>query len=333
MFIRKWLLVLIFALLAFAIASQFFIFSKINTKTSNTDEKYFKLSKQTIKIFQPYIPDTLSFCGEPVPINNILIRERLERELISNMYRHSSSILILKRSGRYFPIIEPILKENNVHNDIKFLAMCESELANVTSPAGADGFWQFLKGTAIEHNLEVSRQVNERRNLEKSTVAACNYIKHSLKKFGSYTLAAAAYNTGNLNLQNKIDEQHTNDYYSLSLNEETSRYVFRILALKLIYNSPLTYGFFLRNKDIYQPIPTKEFIIDSSIDDLAKWAKEKNSSLFELRYFNPWLTTNSLTVIYPKTYKILLPLNTNWKASIDKLENPSTIFNDSIKVE
>ncbi len=333
MFVKKWIIGLIFILILIIGGIQFFMFYSYKTVNKNPDELYFNMSRQTVKVFQPYIPDTITFCGENIPVDHLIVRERMEREVMANMYWHSHTILLLKRSGRYFPVIEPILKANGVHDDIKFLAMCESELTNAVSPAGAKGFWQFLQKTGIEYGLEINSEIDERNNLEKSTVAACKYLKAALAKFGSYSLAAAAYNMGSGGLQSKISEQKCNDYYRLFLNEETSRYVYRIIALKLIYENPLTYGFFIRNKDIYQPIEQKYITVSSSISDLSAWAKEKGISYLELKYLNPWLLTNSLTVSAGKTYQIAIPVSMSYSAVINKIKNPYTIFQDSVKVE
>ncbi len=278
MFVRKWALFTIIILLVALSVSQAFMFYSMNRAEKSADDKYFDMSRQTVKVFQPYIPDNLTFCGEKVPVDNLIVRERLEREIIANMYMHSHTILLLKRSGRFFPVIEPLLKENGVHDDIKYLAMCESELSNVVSPAGAAGYWQFLKKTGLEYGLEVTAEVDERNHVEKSTAAACKYIKASMSTFNSYAMAAASYNMGSGGLKTKSAEQKCNDYYSLYLNEETSRYVYRILALKIIYENPLTYGFFIRNKDIYQPIVVKYISVSESIPDLAAWAVQQKVS-------------------------------------------------------
>lgn len=333
MFVKKWIIGLIVMLILAIGGMQLFMFSAVNSNPRNPDEQYFSMSRQTVKVFQPYIPDSLHFCGEKVPTDHLIVRERLEREIMANMYWHSHTILLLKRSGRYFPLIEPILKENGVHDDIKFLAMCESELTNAVSPAGAKGFWQFLHKTGLEYGLEINSSIDERNNLEKSTVAACKYIKSSLSRFGSYSLAAASYNMGSGGLQQKMNEQKCNDYYSLFLNEETSRYVYRILALKLIYNNPLTYGFFIRNKDIYRPIKVKHIEVSASIPDLAVWSKDKGVSYLELRYLNPWIISNSLNVSAGKTYRIALPVSMSYSESIEEIGSPFTIFQDSVSVE
>ncbi len=333
MFVKKWILFSIIGLLALVIAMQLFMFSSLSSDPISSDQKYFSMSRQNYKIFQPWLPDSLSFAGEPVPLNHVIVRERLERELLANMYWHSHTILLLKRSGRYFPVIEPILKENGMPDDLKFLAMCESELTNAVSPAGAAGFWQFLKKTGAEYGLEISAEVDERNNLEKSTHAACKYIRSARSVFGSYTMAAASYNMGVGGLQQQVSKQGCNDYYQLFLNDETSRYVYRILALKLIYQHPLTYGFFLRNRDVYHPVELKYETVTSTITDLVAWSKERGISYLDLRYLNPWLLGYQLTVLPGKTYKIAIPVSMDYEATRSNISQPFTIFNDSVKVE
>lgn len=333
MHVKKSLIFIVIALLAVVLGLQLFMFSTYKNGVDDPDNRYFMQSRQNYKIFQPYIPDSISFAGEMVPVDHLIVRERLERELIAIMYWHSHTIYMLKRSGRFFPIIEPILKKEGIHDDFKFLAMAESELSNVVSPAGAAGFWQFLKKTGQEYGLEVGADVDERYNLEKSTHAACRYIKTARNMFGSYTLAAASYNMGTGALQQQVTAQKNNNYYQLFLNEETSRYLYRIVALKMIWSNPLTYGFFIRNKDIYQPIEVTYKEVNTEIPDLTAWAIENNISYLELRYMNPWLRTNRLPVVAGKVYQIAIPAEMSQKESVLRIDAPYQIFNDSIKVE
>ena len=249
------------------------------------------------------------------------------------MYWHSHTILLLKRSARYFPVIEPILSENGIPDDFKYLAMAESELTNAVSPVGASGVWQFMKSTAQEYGLEVRTDVDERYHLEKSTNAACRYLKASKQQFGSWTLAAAAYNMGGGALKRDVDAQKTNDYYSLLLNQETARYVYRIVALKLICEQPFQYGFFIRNKDLYQPIPVKKVSVSSSISSLVDFAAEYNLSFLELKNVNPWLRSDKLVVNTGKTYEINIPLSFSHTKLTENIADPYTIFKDSIVVE
>lgn len=329
---KKWLIfTFAFSILAL-LGLQLFMFSSIQEQ-KDADEKYFNLARQEYKIFAPYIPDSLELFGEFIPVDHIIVRERLENEIVRNMYWHSHSILLLKRSARFFPAIEPILAKNNIPDDFKFLAMAESELTNAVSPVGASGVWQFMKGTAQEYGLEVSADVDERYHLEKSTNAACEYLKASKNQFGSWTLAAAAYNMGGGALKRDIQSQKTEDYFSLLLNDETARYVYRILALKLIYEQPFQYGFFMRNKDLYQPIPTKKIIVNATINSLVDFASEHNLSYMELKYANPWLRSDKLYVASGKTYEIEIPLTFSHSKLIENVVEPYTIFRDSIVIE
>lgn len=333
MFVRKWLLFAILGVVLITLAIQIFVFSSANRNDRDNDDRYFSMSRQNYKIFQPWIPDSLSFAGESVPLDHVIVRERLERELMANMYWHSHTILLLKRAGKFFPVIEPILTEKGVPSDLRFLAMCESELTNAVSPAGAAGFWQFLKKTGQEYGLEITSEIDERNHLEKSTAAACRYLSSAKGVFGSWTMAAASYNMGVGGLQQQVTAQKEKDYYKLLLNEETSRYVYRILALKLIYLHPLTYGFFIRNTDIYQPLEVKYETVTTDIPDLTAWAQQKGLSLLELKYVNPWLIGNRLTVLPGKSYQIALPITMKVSDYRSKIKNPYTIFNDSVTVE
>ncbi len=253
-------------------------------------------------------PEKLDFAGEEVPLHISDVRERMDKELVINEYMHGSTILILKRANKFFPIIEPILAKNNVPDDFKYLAVIESSLTNATSSAGAKGFWQLMPQTAKEKGMEVNDLVDERYHLEKSTEAACNYLLAAKQKFGSWTVAAASYNGGMNGLQKQIDFQETNSYYDLLLVEETSRYVFRILALKEIMKNPEKYGFVLPKEALYSPIVTKKIEVDSSITNLAKFAKSQGVNYKELKLHNPWLRDRKLDNPEKKKYTLEIPL-------------------------
>ncbi|PKP49911.1 MAG: murein transglycosylase [Bacteroidetes bacterium HGW-Bacteroidetes-11] len=253
------------------------------------------------------IPEKIDFAGEDVPLDLYYVREGLDRELLVNTYWHSNTILLLKRAGRYFPMIEPILKKNGIPDDFKYLALIESGLMNVVSPANAAGFWQFLDKTGREFGLEVTDQVDERYHYSRSTEAACKYIRDAYKKYNNWSLAAAAYNAGQGRISRETEKQFVDNYYDLHLNQETSRYLYRILALKLIYENPADYGFYLRNKDLYPPIPTQSFKIDTSITNLIKFANDNEVPYKVLKEFNPWLRTDQLKVAPGKSYTIELP--------------------------
>lgn len=254
------------------------------------------------------IPESMDFCGEEVPLSVPDVRERFDRELVINKYMHGSTIMILKRAARYFPIIEPILAKNNVPDDFKYLAVIESSLTNATSNAGAKGFWQFMPQTAREKGMEVTDMVDERYHLEKSTQAACDYLIKAKEKFGSWTMAAASYNGGVNGLQKAVDQQQETNYYNLLLTEETFRYVFRILALKEIMKNPNVYGFELGANDLYLPIETKKVEVDSTINNLTQFAKSQGINYKELKLYNPWLKDKKLDNPTKKVYTIQIPI-------------------------
>lgn len=253
------------------------------------------------------LPDSMEFCGEEVPLNLFYVRERLERELVVNTYKHAATLLLLKRTTRWFPVMEPLMEQYGLPEDFKYLAMIESELTNAVSPSKAVGFWQFLESTGKEYNLEINKEVDMRYNVEKETVAACKYLKESYRKFGSWTSAAAAFNGGNGRISRTMDEQHVDSYYDMRLPEETQRYVFRILALKLITENPEKYGFQISDNGWYQPFETKTVTVTQSIPNLIDFAFEQGTNYKMLKYFNPWLRSNSLTISAGNSYDIKIP--------------------------
>ncbi len=253
------------------------------------------------------LPTSLDFAGERVPIEIPDVYERLDREFLVNTYWQSNGLLFLKRSNKYFPIIEPILKRNNVPDDFKYLALIESGLMDVVSPSGASGFWQFMKPAAIEHGLEVNNNVDERYHVEKATQAACDYLKKAKESTGSWTMAAAAYNAGISGMKNQMNAQQTTDYYDLWLNSETSRYVFRILAVKEIMKNPAKYGFNFEARHLYNEVPTYSVKIDTSITDLTDFAKKHNITYKELKLHNSWLRSRKLENKSGKVYYIKIP--------------------------
>ena len=266
------------------------------------------ISSTDVNLFvSPNIPDALELAGEVVPIHGFGVRESLDKELIVNTYRHSSTILYLKKSSRWFPVIEEILNEEGVPNDFKYLAVIESGLSQVVSPAGASGFWQFMKKTAPEYGLEVSASVDERYDVEKSTRAACQYLKKSHTRFGNWSLAAAAYNMGKYGVEKRLDEQSVDNYWDLHLNSETGRYVYRMLAIKEVMSSPVKYGFHISPENMYLPHEVREFEVSENISNLNDFALENGSNLKELKALNPWLRKGYLTVKPGKTYVISLP--------------------------
>lgn len=254
-----------------------------------------------------YFPASVDFAGEVAPLQITDVKERLDRELLINANLHSTTTLIIKRANRVFPIIEPILKKYNVPDDFKYLAVIESGLTNAVSSAGARGIWQFMPDTAKEKGMEVNELVDERYHLEKSTEAACRYLLNAKEKFGSWTLAAASYNGGMNGISKKIDEQKVTNYYDLGLTEETSRYVFRILALKEIMKQPVKYGFNLNPGDLYTSIPTKKIEVDSTISNLSSFALSQGINYKILKLHNPWLRDKKLVNPSKKKYEIEIP--------------------------
>lgn len=259
------------------------------------------------KYYAIKLPKDLAFAGETVPMEDFEVRERLDRELTVNSYWHSNTIQNLKLAHRYFPVIEKILAENNIPDDFKYIALAESGLRNVVSPSAAEGVWQFLSETGRQYGLKINEQVDERYDVEKSTFAATKYFNESYAKFKNWTLVAASYNAGMGNIERNLAYQETDNYYDLYLNTETSRYIFRILAFKVIYENTEKYGFMLDDEDMYAPLHYDTMIVDSSIADLAKFALDNNTSYKMLKYFNPWLRKESLTVKNGETYIIRLP--------------------------
>ena len=253
-------------------------------------------------------PSEMDFCGEKVPINQADVKERLDREMLVNINLNASTAILIKRANKVFPIIEPILAKYNVPDDFKYLAVIESGLINAISPSGAKGVWQFMPGTAKESNLEVTEQVDERYHIEKSTQAACEYLIKAKNKFGNWTVAAASYNGGITGLQNHITFQQTSDYYNLWLTDETSRYIFRILALKEIMKNPEKYVYLIPKEALYPKINTKKIMIDSTITNLSTFAISQGINYKILKTHNQWLRDKKLDNPTKKTYEIEIPI-------------------------
>lgn len=264
-------------------------------------------NKESYAVYGVDIPGQVSFAGEPVPLDLFDVREALDRELLSNTYFHSQTIRLIKLANRYFPQIEPVLKKNLVPDDFKYLALAESGLSQAVSPAKAVGFWQLMKGTALEYGLEVGSEVDERYHVAKSTEVACQYLIDSYKKYGNWTMTAASYNAGRRGMDRQIDRQKKENYYDLLLNEETARYLFRVVAFKLIFEDPSAYGFAISKKDLYPVIPVYPLEVDSTIADFADFAGEYGCNYKILKYLNPWLRDTRLSNPSRKKYEILLP--------------------------
>lgn len=268
------------------------------------------LEKKIINDYNVYalnIPENLDFSGETMPLNNPDILERMDRELLVNTYWQSNGLLMFKRANKYFPIIEPILAENGIPDDFKYLTVIESGLTNAVSPANARGFWQIMKATGKENGLEININVDERYHLEKATEAACKYLLEAKEKFDSWTLAAAAYNAGITGISKRLKSQSVTDYYDLLLGEETGRYIFRIVALKEILNNPDKYGFNFRYKDLYSSIPTYTVSVDTVVTDFVAFSKQFGINYKILKLHNPWLREAHLNNKTRKQYEIKIP--------------------------
>jgi len=263
-------------------------------------------SGEPVALFR--LPDSLTFAGEEVPLMTPDVRERLDREIYVNAYWHSNMIMLMKRSRKFLPEIERILAENEIPDDFKYLAIAESALMNVTSPAGAKGFWQFMRDTGREYGLEISRDVDERYHMEKATLAATKYLNKAHENFGDWTSVAASYNMGQTGFSRRQNQQLSQNYYDLYLNEETSRYMFRILAFKVIFENPSKYGFNLTEEDYYYLPEFKEIEVQEDIKDLASWARQHDSNYKSLKLYNPWLLDRNLNVGRGKSYTIRLPM-------------------------
>jgi hypothetical protein len=261
--------------------------------------------KDSVALFE--LPAELSFAGEKVPLEQADVVERLERELYVNAYWESNLILLFKRSKKYLPEIERLLQEQGVPDDFKYLAIAESGLLNASSAAGAKGYWQILEDTGKEYGLEITESVDERYHLEQSTLAAAAYLKKAHQKFGDWTAVAASYNMGQSGFSKRQSEQLYRNYYDLYLNEETSRYLFRILAFKLLFENPEAFGYHLQEKDFYTQPQFTQIEVNQDLPDLAQWAKEQGSSYKYLKQYNPWLRDQGLKVKNGKSYTLRLP--------------------------
>ncbi|MEO8934605.1 MAG: lytic transglycosylase domain-containing protein [Xanthomarina sp.] len=281
-----------------------------------TDENFEKKLVNDYNVYALQIPDHLNFAGEELALDDPDIYERMDRELLVNTYWQSNGLLMFKRAHKYFPIIEPILKKHGVPDDFKYLAVIESGLMNVVSPAGARGVWQIMPATGKEYGMEINDNVDERYHLEKSTEVACEYLKKSKAQLGSWTLAAAAYNAGNQGVSRRLKEQDVSDYYDLLLGEETARYLFRIIALKEILSHPDMYGFNFRVKDLYKEVPTYTVIVDTPVTDFAAFAKRYGINYKILKIHNPWLREPHLNNRTGKQYSIEIPKEGYYKPKL-----------------
>ena len=296
--------------LTFALTGSFVIilvivqgFKAFNNSVERSDSA--KVTSYSIQSFK--LPDSVTFAGEKMPLDNFDTRESLEREILTSAYRHSSTILIIKRASRYLPIIEKILAQNNIPDDFKYLAAAESEYSNMISPAGATGFWQIMPETGKEEGMEINSVVDERYSVERSTQFACEYFRRSYERYGNWTLAAASYNGGRAGIDDQIEIQHQNNYYDLLLTEETARYIFRAVAYKLVITDPGNYGLNIFKDDLYPEFNCYEVKVDTAITDITSFAQKFGTNYKILKLLNPWLRKPFLTPRPNKQYIIKIP--------------------------
>jgi len=297
------------SLLLFGVLFAWIWFANIRaTDNPVTDKGIRQLIKENYHVYAVPLPDTMYFAGERVPMEKPYVREKFDKELLINVYWQSNTLLYIKRTAKFFPVIEPILQRYGIPDDFKYIALAESGLQHVTSPAGAKGIWQLMPRTARKYGLIVNSDIDERYHLEKSTEAAARYFLEAKEKFGSWTLAAAAYNRGMGGLEKALNDQQESDYYKLYLNPETSRYIYRILALKEVLRHPDEYGFHVRKQDLYEPAPYHTIEVSGSPIDWVEVAKNMGISYGELRYMNPWIRSYSYENKAKDTFEVKIPL-------------------------
>ncbi|MFB1003056.1 MAG: lytic transglycosylase domain-containing protein [Bacteroidia bacterium] len=278
----------------------------ISSKDTEKEDQAIKMEKG-LQVYPVPIPSNLSFAEESVPLNKYGIKERLDRELLVNTYWQSNTMIMLKRSKRVFSVVEPILAQHGIPDDFKYLAVAESGLVNVTSHLGAKGVWQFMKSSGKDYGLRINDQVDERLHLEKSTKAACIYLKEAYERFGTWSLAAASYNRGMAGIRRDLTKQFVADYYDLHLNTETSRYMLRLLALKQIFDNPIDFGFHIEDKDYYTSEAFVHIVVDKDILNISEYARSIGTNYHILKSMNPWIKGNEL-LVSDGPYTIKAPL-------------------------
>lgn len=279
-----------------------------------------------VAITNPQIPRSIKFADQVIDLDRVDMYERLDRELTSLTYTHGNTLLLIKRANKYFPILAPILKKNGVPEDLLYLACVESILNPLAySPAKAAGLWQFMATTAKQYGLEVNEWVDERYDIEKETEAACRYLKKAYDNYGNWESAAASYNGGTTRITNELDAQIADSAFDLYLVDETSRYMFRILATKLIMENPTAYGFMLTPEQLYQPMKYNTVKVSTPVQNWADWAKNHGITYAQLRAANPWIRAKSLPNKTGKTYAVKIPT----EESLYRSTAPVTVYNSN----
>lgn len=277
-----------------------------------------------LNVCNPEIPEIVKFADQTINFDRVDMYERLDRELTSLTYTHGNTLLIIKRANKYFPILAPILRENGVPLDILYLACVESTLnIRAYSPAKAAGLWQFIPSTGKQYGLEINDYVDERYNIEKATAAACRYLKNAYKEYGNWESVAASYNGGRGRITKELADQMATSSFDLYLTDETSRYMFRIIAMKLIMENPAAYGFSLTANQLYQPVECNEVIVNTPVENWAEWANSHGFTYAQLREYNPWIRAKSLPNKTGKEYTIKVPKQSSLYRSKQKI----TVYN------
>jgi membrane-bound lytic murein transglycosylase D len=267
------------------------------------------------------IPDKVVFAGTVIPLDRYDMRERFDREQIAFAYAYASTIVTIKRANLYFPVIEPILKQNGIPDDFKYLALVESNFnTRAFSSARAAGFWQFLPETAKQYGLEVSSGIDERYHVEKSTAAACRYLKDAYGKFGDWATVAASYNAGMERISSEQTMQQVGSFFDMLLFDETSRYIFRIMAIKEILKNPQKYGFYIKRAHLYPPIRFNEVTVTGPVQDWAEFAKSHDITYAQLKDFNVWIRGNKLENKDGNTYVVRIPLKCDFNFDAKRIK-------------
>ncbi|GFI06503.1 membrane-bound lytic murein transglycosylase D [Muribaculaceae bacterium] len=268
-------------------------------------------------VINPRVPESMKFAGEHVDLKRADMFEKLDRELTSMAYTHGNTLLTIKRANRYFPVMAPILKRNGISEDMLYLACIESFLNPLAySPAKAAGIWQFIPSTAKRYGLEVSDEVDERYDVEKETQAACRYLKNSYNMYGNWESVASSYNGGTARITKELGSQMADSAFDLYLVEETRRYPFRMMAMKLIMENPDDYGFTLTADQLYQPLEYTTEAVSGPVEDWPTWARERGITYAMLKEYNPWIRAKKLTNAAGKTYMVRIPVK-------ESLQRPS----------
>ena len=282
------------------------------------------------EVFSPDIPASVKLCGKTIDLDRMDMYERFDRELSSIIYTHGNTLLTIKRANRYFPEMAPILKANGIPEDLLYLACIESSLnPRAYSPAKAAGFWQFIESAAKEYGLEVNDEVDERYNIEKATRAACSYLKKAYNRYNDWPSAMAAYNGGQARIARELEAQLATTSLDLYLAEETTRYPYRVMAMKTVMENPAKYGFRIREDQLYQPRKYKTVEVNGPVDDWPTWAKQQGITYSTLREENPWIRAKKLTNKAGKTYIIRIPLD----SSMSRRQAGTTTYNKAWTVQ